>query len=90
MNKTELIAAVAAQTDLNKTAAAAALEAIINTIGRQLKKGDSVTLIGFGSFSTSKRAARVVRNPRTGEELRVPARRVPKFTPGKALKEILN
>lgn len=90
MNKTELIAAVAAQTDLNKAAAAAALEAIINTIGRQLKKGDSVTLIGFGSFSTSKRAARVVRNPRTGEELRVPARRVPKFTPGKALKEILN
>lgn len=90
MNKTELIAAVAAQTDLTKAAAATAVEAIIDTIGRQLKKGDPVSLIGFGTFSISKREARVGRNPRTGEELRVPARRVPKFTPGKTLKEIVN
>jgi DNA-binding protein HU-beta len=90
MNKQDLIAAIAAASGLSKAAAARALDATTDTVTKTLKKGDSVTLIGFGTFKVSKRAARNGRNPRTGATIKIAARKAPVFTAGKALKDALN
>lgn len=90
MNKTELIAHVAFNADISKAAAARALDATTKAITTTLKKGGTVSLVGFGSFSVSKRAARTGRNPSTGEAIKIKASKVPKFTPGKPLKDALN
>ena len=90
MNKSELIDAIAASADISKAAAGRALDGAMEAIKKSLKKGDIVTLVGFGSFYTGKRAARTGRNPRTGENIKIKAAKVPKFRPGKALKDALN
>lgn len=90
MNKTELIEHIAYNADISKAAAARALEVTTEVIKKTLRKGGTVQLVGFGSFSVGKRAARTGRNPRTGEQLHIKAAKVPKFTPGKALKDALN
>ena len=90
MNKTELIAHIADHSDISKAAAGRALDAIVGAVTKTLKKGDTVTLVGFGTFSVSKRAARTGRNPRTGAALKIKASKVPKFKPGKTLKDHLN
>lgn len=90
MNKTELIEHIANNADVSKAAAGRALEATVDAVREQLKKGNAVQIIGFGTFSVSKRAARTGRNPRTGEALQIKASNLPKFTPGKALKDALN
>ena len=90
MNKTELIEHIAAKSDISKAAATRALASIIEAVKKTLKKGDTVTLVGFGTFSVSKRAARVGRNPRTGVALKIKAAKVPRFKPGKGLKDALN
>ena len=90
MNKTELIEHIAYNADLPKAGAARALEATLSVVRQTLKKGGTVSLVGFGTFSVTKRAARNCRNPRTGETLKIAARKVPKFTPGKPLKDALN
>ena len=90
MNKTELIEHIAYNADLSKMGAARALEATLSAVRQTLKKGGTVSLVGFGTFSVTKRAARTGRNPRTGEAIKIKAAKVPKFTAGKALKEALN
>lgn len=90
MNKTELIAAIAEQADLTKVDAGKALDAVTSAITHALKGGDSVTLVGFGTFKVSTRAARTGRNPRTGAELKIAARKAPAFTAGKTLKDAVN
>ncbi len=87
MNKTELIDAVAQSADLSKAAAGRAVDGMIEEISKALKKGDKVTLIGFGTFEVRTRAARTGRNPRTGEELKIKASKVPAFKAGKKLKD---
>ena len=87
MNKTELIAAIANAAELSKKDAEKALNATIETITKALAKKDKVQLVGFGSFETKKRAARVGRNPRTGEQVKFPAKNIPVFKAGKALKD---
>ena len=89
MNKAELIDHIASQADISKAAAGRALEALVSGIRTSLKKGNSVTLVGFGTFAVSKRAARTGRNPRTGAAIKIKAARVPKFRPGKGLKDSL-
>ncbi len=89
MNKAELIEAIAAHADISKAAAGRALEATISSIQVSLKKGDAVTLVGFGTFSVGKRAARTGRNPRTGTALKIKAAKVPKFRAGKALRDAI-
>ena len=90
MNKTELIEHIAEQADISKASASRALEATIGAITETLKAGDAVTLVGFGTFAVSVRAARTGRNPRTGDEIKIKEAKVPKFRPGKALKDALN
>ncbi|MDQ6628843.1 MAG: HU family DNA-binding protein [Pseudomonadota bacterium] len=90
MNKTELIEHIARQADISKAAASRALEAMIGGVKTSLKKNITVSLVGFGTFSVSKRAARSGRNPRTNEPIKIKAAKVPKFRPGKALKDALN
>ena len=90
MNKAELIEAVAAAADLEKSAATRAVQAVIDSISDALKKGDQVVLVGFGTFAVKDRAARVGRNPATGAEIQIAASRVPGFKAGKALKDALN
>ncbi len=90
MNKSELIEHIATQSDISKAAATRALESIIGAVKSTLKKGNSVSLVGFGTFAVTKRAARLGRNPRTGASLKIKAAKVPKFRPGKALKDALN
>ena len=90
MNKAELIDAIADAADLSKASAGHALDAAIESITKALKKGDSVTLVGFGTFSVRKRAARQGRNPRTGETIQIKASKVPGFKAGKALKDAIN
>jgi DNA-binding protein HU-beta len=90
MNKSELIDAVSAQTEVSKVQAGEALDAIIGAITEAVTKGETVQLIGFGSFSTGKRAARTGRNPKTGEEIRIPAAKTVKFTAGKSFKDAVN
>jgi DNA-binding protein HU-beta len=86
MTKAELIDAVASNAKISKAAAAKAIDAFTNNVKKALKKGEKVTLVGFGTFSVSKRKARKGRNPQTGAEIKIPATKVPKFTAGKALK----
>lgn len=90
MNKNDLVAAVAAQTDLSKTDAAKAVDAVFDSITASLKKGDEVRLVGFGTFAVSERAASEGRNPRTGETIAIPASKQPKFKAGKGLKDAVN
>ena len=90
MNKTELIEHIAHNADLSKMGAARALEATLSAVRQTLKKGGTVSLVGFGTFSASKRAARTGRNPRSGEAIKIKAAKVPKFTPGKPFKDALN
>ena len=90
MNKTELIEHIATQADISKAAANRAMEAVIDAVKTTLKKGTDVSLVGFGTFAVTKRAARVGRNPRTGAAIKIKAAKIPKFRPGKALKDALN
>lgn len=90
MNKTELIEYIAKHADISKAAATRAVDALIGGVKTTLKKGGSVSLVGFGTFAAGKRAARTGRNPRTGAAIKIKAARVPKFRPGKALKDALN
>ena len=90
MNKTELIAAMAEQTQLSKKDAEAALKAFIDVVSEELKKGEKVQLVGFGTFEVSERAAREGRNPQSGEVMKIAASKAPKFKAGKALKDMLN
>jgi DNA-binding protein HU-beta len=90
MNKQELIDAVASSTGTSKSATEEAIDALIGTITTALVKGDTVQLIGFGSFGVGARAARNGRNPATGEELKIPASKTVKFTAGKAFKDVVN
>jgi DNA-binding protein HU-beta len=90
VNKSELIEHVAKQADISKAAATRAVAAVIGGVKTTLKKGKSVTLVGFGTFSVGKRAARAGRNPRTGEAIKIKAAKVPRFRPGKGLKDHLN
>ena len=89
MNKSELIDAIAASADLPKAAAGKALDGMIEALTEALKKGDTVTLVGFGSFYVGERAERKGRNPKTGEEITIPSAKTPKFRPGKGLKDAL-
>jgi DNA-binding protein HU-beta len=90
MNKGELIDAVAAAADLTKSDATKAVEAFVDTVTRALKKGDQVSIVGFGSFVVKSRAARQGRNPKTGETITIAASNVPGFKAGKALKDAVN
>ena len=90
MNKSELIDTIAASADISKAAAGRAVEATIEAVKKAMKKGDMVTLVGFGTFYVGKRAARVGRNPRTGEAIKIKAAKVPKFRAGKGLKDAIN
>lgn len=90
MNKTELIAKVAEATDMTKKEATQSVEAVLAVITEALRSGDKVQLIGFGNFEVRNRAARKGRNPQTGEEIDIPASKVPAFRPGKQLKAIVN
>ena len=90
MNKTELIAAIAAKTGETKKDAEATLNAFVNVVSETLAKGDKVQLVGFGSFEVRKRAARKGRNPQTKEEIKIPACTAPAFKAGKALKDKVN
>lgn len=90
MNKAELIDAIADSAELSKASASRALDSAIDSITKALKKGDTVTLVGFGTFSVRKRAARTGRNPRTGETIKIKASKVPGFKAGKALKDAIN
>lgn len=89
MNKAEFIESVADKAGLTKADAGRALDAIVATLGKTLKKGDSVSLIGFGTFSVKKRAARTGRNPATGEPIKIKASKSPSFKPGKAFKDAI-
>ncbi|WP_459349339.1 HU family DNA-binding protein [Hydrogenophaga intermedia] len=90
VNKTELVEHIAKHADISKAAATRALDSTIAAIRTTLKKGGTVSLVGFGSFAVSKRPARKGRNPRTGAEIKIKAAKVPKFRPGKALKDAVN
>jgi DNA-binding protein HU-beta len=89
VNKSELIDAVAAEADISKATAAKALDGVIASVTGALKKGDTVTLVGFGTFYVGERAERSGRNPKTGETIKIAAARSPKFRAGKALKDAL-
>ena len=90
MNKTELVDAIAKKSGLSKRDSEKALAAATEAIGKALKKGDKVQLVGFGTFEVGKRSARTGRNPQTGASIKIPAAKVPKFKPGKALKDLVN
>jgi DNA-binding protein HU-beta len=90
MNKSDLIDAIAKETGLTKADAGRGLEAGIKAITKALKKGDTVSLVGFGTYSVRHRAARTGRNPRTGETIKIKASKVPAFKAGKALKDAVN
>ena len=90
MNKTELVAAMAEKAGLSKKDAEAALKAFTDTVAEELKKGEKIALVGFGTFEVSERAAREGRNPQTGEPMTIAASKSPKFKAGKALKDAIN
>ena len=90
MNKAELIEVIAKDAKLSKAAAQAALDATIAAVVKAVTKGDSVSLVGFGSFPSGKRAARTGRNPQTGETIKIPAAKTVKFSAGKAFKDAVN
>ena len=89
MNKAELISAVADTAEISKTDAAAAVDAFVSVVTKALKKGDAVTLVGFGTFQVRKRAARMGRNPKTGATIKIKASKNPTFKAGKALKDLV-
>jgi DNA-binding protein HU-beta len=89
VNKAELIEHIANSAELNKAQAGRALDALVDAVRRTLKKGDSVSLVGFGTFAVTKRAARTGRNPRTGAPIKIKAAKIPKFRPGKGLKDAI-
>ena len=90
MNKADMIEQIAQAAEVSKSAAERAVDALVSAIKTSLKKGDMVTLVGFGTFYVGKRQARAGRNPRTGEALKIAAAKVPKFRAGKALKDAIN
>ncbi len=90
MNKPELVAAMAEQADMTKKDAEKALTAFTEVVAKELKKGEKIQLVGFGTFEVSERAAREGRNPQTGETMKIAASKSPKFKPGKALKDEVN
>jgi len=90
MNKSELIDTISAEADISKAAADRALNSMIAAVTRAVTRGDRVTLVGFGTFYSSKRAARAGKNPRTGEKIKIAAATVPKFSAGAAFKESVN
>ena len=90
MNKTELIAAIAEQAEISKKDAEKALKAFVDVVTEQLKEGEKVQLVGFGTFEVSERAAREGRNPQTGKTMKLAACKAPKFKAGKALKDAVN
>jgi DNA-binding protein HU-beta len=90
VNKSELIEHIAQQAEISKLAAERAVDALVAAVKSSLKKGQMVTLVGFGTFHAGRRAARTGRNPRTGAQLTIAAARVPKFRAGKALKDAVN
>ena len=90
MNKAELVAAIAEKTELSKKDSEKALKAFIDVVTDELKKGEKIQLVGFGTFEVSERAAREGRNPQTGETMTIAASKAPKFKAGKALKDLIN
>ena len=90
MNKTELVAAVAEQADISKKDAEKVLKAFVDVVTKEMKKGEKVQLVGFGTFEVSERAAREGRNPQTGKTMKIEACKAPKFKAGKALKDAVN
>lgn len=90
MNKTELVAAMAKETNLSKKDVEAVLKSFIDVVSEELKKGEKVQLVGFGTFEVSERAARTGKNPQTGAEIKIAACKAPKFKAGKALKDAVN
>ena len=90
MNKTELIAAISEQAEISKKDAEKALKAFVDVVTEQLKEGEKVQLVGFGTFEVSERAAREGRNPQTGKTMKIAACKAPKFKAGKALKDAVN
>lgn len=90
MNKTELVAAISEKTELTKKDSEKALKALIDVVAEELKKGEKVQLVGFGTFEVAERAAREGRNPQTGETMKIAASKAPKFKAGKALKDMVN
>ena len=90
MNRTVLVAAMAEKTQLSKKDAEAALKAFVDVVSEEMKKGEKVQLVGFGTFEVSERAAREGRNPQTGETMTIAASKTPKFKAGKALKDLVN
>jgi DNA-binding protein HU-beta len=90
MNKSELIETVSGDADISKAAAERALNSVVEAITKAVTKGDRVTLVGFGTFYSSKRAARTGKNPRTGEKIKIAAATVPKFSAGAAFKAAVN
>ena len=90
MNKTELVAAIAEQAEISKKDAEKALKAFTDVVAEELKKGEKIQLVGFGTFEVSERAAREGRNPQTGETMKIEASKSPKFKAGKALKDMVN
>lgn len=90
MNKSELVEAIAGGSDISKAAAGRALDSMIGAVTESLQKGESVSLVGFGTFGVKERAARAGRNPQTGETIQIKAARVPGFKAGKALKDAVN
>ena len=89
MNKAELVDAIAKDASISKSQAQDALDSFVSNVKGALAQGDKVTLVGFGTFSTSSRSARTGRNPQTGAPIQIPAREVPKFSAGKALKDVV-
>ena len=90
MNKAELVAAIAERTELSKKDSEKALKAFIDVVTEELRKGEKIQLVGFGTFEVSERAAREGRNPQTGETMKIAASKAPKFKAGKALKDVIN
>ena len=90
MNKAELVAAIAEKTELSKKDTEKALKAFVDVVAEELKKGEKIQLVGFGTFEVSERSARTGRNPQTGAEMTIAASKAPKFKAGKALKDSLN
>lgn len=90
MNKTELVAAMAEKAEISKKDAEKALKAFTETVAEELKKGEKIQLVGFGTFETTARAARTGKNPQTGKAIKIPASTAPKFKAGKGLKDTVN
>jgi DNA-binding protein HU-beta len=90
VNKSQLIDKIAAGADISKAAAGRSLDAFIEAVTEALKEGDSVALVGFGTFAVRERAARTGRNPQTGDPIQIPSGKIPSFKPGKALKDSVN